>query len=1286
MAKKTSPSISVGQEKGRLTKPGRLPIKFSKVFNPYDKASYSETEKDIEKSFSEIEPVATIQNKVMDSNGLFYDSTTDAITVYRINGDVAVLQVNINRAYSKKSYMAFAYYDKELLDENNMFKSEEQYKTEYQMWHFGGISKKDMKPNEDWLVVPREIFKNINDYVYLCVCTETSQGEPVVKGIHFPKDRLFFYDLPIATSIYSGQQLKDSKILLGKVLKYVRSRKEKDVASNKPPMIVLRNRYRVYSGEFKWLEGDKKIMIEGAAEFESRSLKDYKFCFHGKVYDCPEIEIESNKLYIYRKTPEARKRDITAFVWQSGNEDDEVKKSYLGGGTGSEHPYNKYSYIMDCLSSHTMYRSMVSLTKFTASNAARYAVKTLAKQPKGSRCFSIDGNNLVFLMGGAIFKIEHMIVHTPKVDDKPRDLIGSELDFVDGLYAINGSHLFFDNPVNYKNGSKDKATFYIKDVLGIKSGSNGCEAIKKLLTSLFAQIKQYGVELDYVYCDIEGPWNDARGLLSRRFNDKYFRPKSLDRTEFYNTVVLNELMGRNEIWEDMRRRGLDLSVKQLYDVCIAKDDQDNPYSFYGLNPTSYANRRNPNIWDAVMKGYGNDLFYHYVMQPVLDNNPEAKCSVFAHDNAKGYVNHASRFETYLGGTVNLHPDMYSCRAIYGGISGLYYKKLCMDNWKMFPNKRTLFSDFVGSINALRSPLVSSQSKDLKNGKFNVFFSSFNIWVNSYMDDTQKDEKADVIQQIKAGGNLKKRLEVYYKEFLYHMFLCCPDRAIAYFQVERKAIKDNGTINNGGSYYYPFGNGQDLNIEEYYSDSYIKLQEILEELNDLIKGNVRETTVKSLAIETEPYVISGVKLNDRKLWRVTLNEPVGPIKNGIDVVINTSNGKKIKFAKKNKVIKDEYGLWVDTPLNVEPEIISMADYYESNPAFVSQIDYGLIPVITDSKDYGTKISSEFKQFALFNVANILRFARPKTYTVFGETPEFMTWSMKFKVNRIETVSTLLLWRPNELLDLYLSGSQDDPEGLNVRTEKATETVKIVDGKEKTYRKTKPSKIGEEKLVVGGCYELRKYVALMNGLTGTQLEGMVRYELWKLTGNGDKHLVFDDERCFENKISKDAYAYQTYMDLLYRITDVISVEEFKVFLSQQHEKLELFRESDGVNIGRVNNNVDAYEALPVETRRNDTLVGKLSWVNATDEDVEYTISYKMNGKTQKIDSQFSKIRVKANSEGCIMIPLPVLKRDTTHVEIVCEKPVKNNVLQQGQTSFFVNYYNQHRIKAVSVDIIP
>jgi hypothetical protein len=1283
MAKKETLSNSAGQEKARSAKIGRpLPIKFPEVFNPYDKDSYLKEGKKGEDYFSILKPVATIQNKLFDSSGMFYDSKTDSISVYKIYGDVAVLQVNINRDYSNKSYMAFAYYDKELLDENTMFRSEEQYKTENQMWHFGAIAKKDMNSKEDWLVVPREIFKNINDYVYLCVCTEKNQGEPVVKGISFPTDRLFFYDLPVATSVYEGQQLKDSKIILGKVMRYVRSRKSAELGKASIKLLRMRKKYRVYSGEFKWLEGDKKILIEGTSEFENRSIKDYKFCCNGKLYNCPKIELN-----IYKKTPEVRKRDIAAFVWQSGNEDDEVKKSYFGGGTGSEHPYNKYSYIMDCLSSHTMYRSMVSLTKFTASNAARYAVRTLAKQPKGNRCFSIDGNNLVFLMGGALFKIEHMITHTPIVNDKHRNLDGNELDFADGLYAINGSHLFFDNPVNYEKNGKDKATYYIKDVLGIKPGSNGCEAIKKLLTSLFDEIKQYGIELDYVYCDIEGPWNDARALLSRRFNEKYFVPKSMERKEFYNTVVLNELMGRNEIWEDMRHRGLDISVIPLSDICVANDNQDNPYSFYGLNQTSYVNRRNPNIWDAVMKGYGNDLFYHYVMQPVLNNNPKAKCSVFAHDNAKGYVNHASRFETYLGGTVNLHPDLYSCEAIYGGISGEYYKKLCMDNWKMFPNRRTLFSDFVGSINALRSPLVSSQSNDQKNGKFNVFFSSFNIWVNNYIDNTQEDEKADVIQQIKTGGNLKKRLEVYYKEFLYHVFLCCPDRAIAYFQVERKAIKDNGTVNNGGSYFFPFGNGQNLDsFKEYYSDSYSKLQEILEELNGLVKGNVCETMVKSLATETEPYVISGVKLNDRKLWRVTMNEPVDPIDNGIDVVINTSNGKKIKFAKKQKVIVGEYGLWVETPLNVEPEIISIADYYESNPAFVSQIDYGLIPVITDSNDYGAKIRSEFKQFALVNVTNILRFARPKTYTVFGETPEFMAWSMKFKVNRVETASTILLWRPNELLDLYLSGSQDNLEGLNVRTEKATEIVRIIDGEEKTIRKTKPSKIGKEKLVVGGCYELRKYVALMNGLSGTQLEGMVRYELWKLTGNGDKHLVFDDERCFENKILKDAYAYQTYMELLYPITDVISIEEFKVFLSQQHEKLELFRESDGVNIGRVNNKVDAYKALPVETRRNDTLVGKFSWVNATNEDVEYTISYKMNGKTQKIDSQFSKIRVKANSEGCIMIPLPVLKRDTTHVEIVCEKPVKNNVLQQGQTSFFVNYYNQHRIKAVSVDIIP
>ena len=1341
------------------------------IFDPYDRNNYDEEQ--IENGFLPINPVLTIQDKLIRSNGLFGDhhgnATDDSIYVYEISGDYAVLQLEISK-YTKNrvkdEYMAFAFYDKSLLGADEKFGSIEDYKTVYQMWHFGSIKRKDMMSKKDWITVPREIFSNVNDHVYLCICTEKGQGAPVVKGVKFPNDRLFFYDLPVATSVYEGQKLKDSRILLGKVMDCC-------FISQDPELKTLQSCYRDCLGVYEWLDEEQEIVVDDELEFECRSTEDYEFVYNGKRFGCPAIELN-----IYKKSPNERQKDITAFVWQSGNDDDEVKKSYLESEPGCPHPYNKYSYIMDCLSSHTMYRSMVSLTKFTTYNAARYAVRTLAKQPKGNRCFSIDGNNLVFLMGGALFKIETIVTNAYVEegilsDEEFNKKFKKDFEMIEDLYAFNGSHLFFDNPVKEVKVKQAEADYYMKDVLGIKPNSqetpnptspnNGCDAIKSLLTSLFAEIKRYGVELDYVYCDIEGPWNDIRALSARRFNATYvyrYPEDELDRIKghvilentdkksgklkkYFDRIVITDLQKREELWKDMQHRGFSLSEKTLGDLVLASDLQDNKESLYGLSRylLTYERRRDPNIWDAVMKGYENKLYYQYVIKPVLESYPQAKCSVYGHAKAQGYINHAKRFETYLGGSVQQYPEVYSCGALYGNVSGEYYKKLCMDNWKMFPNKRDFFSYFVGNINLVRNLLLSSQTKELKNGKFNAFIGSFNMWVNGYLTNDDFVDKIRDLNKLKTDEEeIIEKLQLYYNEFMFHVFLCCPDKVNAYFYVEKKAINDQGRTDDGGSYYFPFG---DPNVtqthKDYYIDSYSKLQAVLEELNGLVEGNPCVTKVKTLAIETDPFVVSGVEFADKTLWRITLNEyltpdTVKPYNEGL--TINTSTGKQIMFAEGVRLVgngdaesSNQYGLWVETPATIQPTIISTANYYESNPAFVKRpVMYNDLQV--EIANYPNDMAREMRRFVenelpekyieemvnkkvndkikeehlnlseeqlralkesirqeVINgliaenkkkrvdnlefaiVKNFLRYKLPTTYTVFGETPVLFTWSMKFKVNKVEDVYTKLLFRSNESFDFVLSGGNN---GLEVWTEKKSEQPVL----------------GNEKLVVGECYELRKYVALVNDVTSVLLSGKARFELWRLTNDGNKHLVLGDNADFKYENPDRYYVYQTYMDVLHPITDVIAIEEFKAFISQQHEKLELFRESDGVNIGRVNKQVDSYRDLPVETASSDTLIGKLSWLNATDKPVEYNISYKLDGITQPIDNDFATINVEAYSEGYVLIPLPPLKDSTKNAELTCEKQkiTVPDIIGGVETSFFVDHHNRNSIKTVSVDIVP
>lgn len=1410
-----------------------------KIFNPYDKNSY-QGEDTLDSKFEELKPVEVIKDRLIRSDGLFDDQyntpTTDAIYIYQINWDIAVLRLGVDpytftgQNRRKNDYKAFAFYDKaicpyddpEQWKENADNKRVNEPRTMYQMWHFGAINREDVDSKKDWIKIPREIFSDTQDYVYLAVCTDAQQGAPKLEAIRFPQDRYFFYDLPVATSVYHGQHLNDSRILLGLVMSYEPLRANLRLKQASPE-----TGFKPCKMEYHWVNGEKTVTVENEQQvFEKKTMTstDYYLTYKHAVFEGTDID-----LYIYKKSPDERKKDLTAFVWQSGNEDDAVKKEYLmpifKRIPGAQllkpsvlpHPYNAYSYIMDCLSSHTMYSSMVSLTKFTSENAARYAVRTLAHQPEGNRCFSVDGNNLVFLIGGALFMVDFILTGAYSEN---RALEEAEYELIQALYAINGNHLFYDSAVNYDSNTFPEAQYYLEQVLGIKNRQNGCIAISKLLTDLFAEIANYGVKLDYVYSDIEWLWNDARTLVSRRFTDRYIgsypeaelnklhenvigmRENASKRLKFYDRVVIGDVMKRDGIWAEMLRRGFKLSEKTIDAISVAQDVPDKRYSLYGIQDgeKSYEIRRAPNIWDAVMRGYVNEVFYQYVIRPIRASHPDAKCSVFSQDLAKGYTNHAKRFETYLGGTVYLNPDVYSCGAAYGEPPEEYYKKLCMDNWRMFPNKRTFYSHFVGNINQIRRLLVSSQSAEHKNGKFNAFIGSFNMWVNDYLNNDDLVEQVKDLKSLRNDQKFLNKLEQYYKEFLYHTFLCCPDRVNAYFEVERSAIRKQKTTDNGGTYYFPFGDVDNLiSYKKYFQDSYYRLQKVLEELNTIIGGNECETVVTNLATGNDQCVISGVKFSNIILWRITAKDYLGAdcvsgdmlrkrdlilLRRG-ELIIKVSDTRSIIYrngriyrplprerktanetmsAQLQKLISDNImqevkeipktcGLWVVTPVGIVPKLKSSSNYYELNSAYCKKSSHprGLIGEVEDnvtnleskmrdfiekdmtdyiegkasqafytaleaSKQSGKELSEKeqdelmeskrqaekkavleeimakklnVREWYFGNDPDCLKLTGYDTNTVFGKSPDVHTSSIIFKVNKEPTTFIRMLSFTN--LVEFIFGARPNK---GIKTEPLSVSIWGKENKEQRL----PSLLNKGKtlLKVGSRYELLCYIFLDSCVYDETVNANYRYEVWTLTEEGIRDKLIN---VFTHKV-ETSNPYRTgffspYWEVLYRNRqneelfdwDTITIEEYKIYNTQQHEKLELFRERDGVNIGRINKDVDAYRDMPVETKRSDTLVGKLSWLNATDRDVEYELVYSMNGVKQQLSTSTHKVG--PNSEGSIIIPLPALKNDTTVVRLECRKAEihEKDLNKEGKSpAFFLDYYNQHRVKSVEVKIVP
>ena len=1270
------------------------------VFDPYNIKSYCTPGKSskllLEKNFINVQPESVLHGYRMNSNGLFEacPGADAAVYVYRVPGHVAVLKLSEYKeaAGAKDEYKAFAFFDKELddylekiADDNKgnscKINDNEIFKTEYLCWHYGTIFNNEMNSEEDWIVVPREIFTDVDDYVYLCICA-SDKNKPELNKILFPKDCLFFYDLPVATSVYEGQKLGNSKIILGRVMAYLP--KTKGI-----PLSLCG--YKECKGKFEWKNKTEVVKAGVNKTVKITQRNDYNYIISGKKISCPSIE-----LYVYKKKPADRQKDITAFVWHSGNEDDIVKKEYLGDDS-----YNKYSYIQDCLSSDTMYHSYVSLTRLTGENAARYAVRSLAHQPEGNRCFSIDSNHLVYLMGGALKRVFDLLANINK--ENKLDILRQ----VDMLYEINQSKLFYDSPVSYGvdildrleipnvemfdrpnididlRGKEDmqevlsfpltgvqnkrillkpepkyiqkwrqafeKAKYYMHDVLGIDEGGNGCAALKSVLTSVFKDIDSLGVKVDYVFCDIEGIRCDAQMLKIRLKKNEYKEWRKVSDDLVFYKELCKELEGTE--WEkELRRRGYDIKSDELKHVAWVrevaspeninieyisssnenaeefvsdeteqpsdgkKDDKRidiNSLADYGLNKSGgegyerFEQRRLHNVWDAVMKGYENGLFREYVFTPVLERNEKTVCSAYLHSAGKGYINYADMFETYLGGDVKLPEGMYSCRSLYGDYISRGFKKLSMDNWKMYPNHVTAYSFFIGHINRLRATMLASEHK------FTVFVTGHEPWIYELMpkyDDYIKDEK------VKKGiGSIIEETRLYHQELLYHVFLSRPQKVIAYYDME----KSRRERENGNNRYYYTDDTKDES--SYFTKSYSLLQKVLEEMNHIVKGKEYIPLENEMIAETNPFVISGIQVGEYNYWRVTLNE-ITTSNRYISVkqdVVRINISGKIIFFDGGTILKDsniqngkQCGCWVRTLKSVRPKVGTIDNYYEKNAAYEIMKDQGVC-----QDDLELEINKTEKS------EKVLRFGLYKNYTVFGVSPKYHALSVRFKITDIKS---------EEDTRLLYSSAFNNEEGKSIE-------VNYKEGILQFCCEGKPEKLQENSV-----YELKLYAYCADYST-LKLAGRVKYELWSVSDKGTKNEIYKtpEYQFVYNRDDCNNYLCSA-IELLTNVDSSVKVLDFKIYLSGLHTKLEVFRESDGVNIAVVNKNNEYYKELPVETRSDDTLTGKFSWLNATDKEEKYLIVWSQVTLSAKrrvnIEKELCIIKVRANSEGSKLIALP------------------------------------------------
>lgn len=1245
------------------------------IVNPYD----------FRRLFRELKPVGVIEGYTLASNGKLSNDANFKIVVYQVFANFAALK------FLPNEIKGFAYYTDNVIlrmiktgvgsDNINIYHpvdylgsklgTTEDADFQYYCHNFGSciFSRTEKVDIQDKYVIPREIFKDINDYAYLFVCAK-KEADVSITHSSFPEDQPFFWDTPVATSLFVGQQLEKSDILLGsvKVIKKVSvlSKKQRYIEKN----IVC---------SYKWDNG-KKVVWDGKNLIKQRvkticAVSSEKATCSVKINNVLYSASLTLKVFVYQKYRKVNENDITAFVWCSGNEDDIVKKSYLRNGMSCQTAYNKYPFILDSLSLNTIYHSYASLTHVSEENAARYVVRYIAQQPKGQRSVSVEGY-LVYLMGGALCWIGDELARNKRDDDEDKDVAenilgdyssvennsGSSSDDkwnniivprIDAMFDINDSKLFFDSPVNYKDSKNltehyKFAKNYLQNVLGIKGGDSGCSRLKELLEALFKEIGRLGLSVDYVYCDIEKLYNDAWMLKVLRFDNHYIKTKNIAQATIYQDIWDKIIEGKlhPEIYSQMKSLGFynegrgvqigeQLSVgatnaekekwNVLYDIYKVLENEE----YYGIaNGKLYERRRNLNIWDVVMKNYMNKMFYENVVNPVQQTFKDAKCSCYGHTFAKGYINHADKWETYLGGSLMLGEDMYSSISLYGDYYSKDFRKLSMDNWQILPSVSP-FSFFVDYVNKVRASFLSSPHHH-----FNVFISSWNIWAyelneelhffknNNINGEDQEEKEKNNILYLKA--------QAYHEELLNHMFLLNPDKAIAYFNLEPKR-----RMNDAEDY---------IAIDEktYFTESYNKLHDILKKLNEIFSGNKVIPQTQTLAVETEPYVLLCAEVNNKWIWRLTVKEEIAP-EIGPSTASFIVGGRKITFNNVKKCTPEQgFGFWIETQKDVKPHIESVDEnYYYNHPAceYEKENTHNPDRIIFggDNLKYLKHHKSDTEENDRDYTA--LQYYDYRNYTLFGEVPAKHTMGIQFEVGKIQNECELLqISFLRSVKAVILPDTQNDSFVLKIKSPQMEESICV----KKRVR-----------------YKLALCVETHPTVEDEKFNADVQYTISEVSNGEFVKPTTITLPTVSFKLSKGQQFFASslkifkYNDML--VDEIpIALKDFRLYFSGHQEKVELFREDNGLNITRVNKGIAAFadnDSL-LKEEYNDTIVAKVSWLNAEKEPITYVLDISVGkiegGNVYPIDGRVLNhyigeednlyFEVAPESEGYILVMLP------------------------------------------------
>ncbi len=1107
-----------------------------------------------------------------------------------------------------------------------------------------------------------------NDKTY-CIAV-SSKITPTVQAITYKTEgELYFDEDPVAEAIFDGDKLYESRIMCEKVVDdglvikkgFFLWNDEKKIVHSHGNDYVLREAV-YFKPERRELAGLDRVQF-------FRDPKNYRISkkreFIKRLQGCKIVGKCNICVPVF---PKIDKR-FGSYVW-SKNVDSDVetieknidlrKDPYNNENLLKYNSHHLYSKLFDGFSLNVLFPDFKSFAETSPADAARIIARNLLRMPKGRRYISIDnGDVLKSLMLGPIYLAD-------KVDDKNNGQARLEKDYlcsmvyfddedsnkgkeVSGDVICGDGYFFYDAPIHLDNPKiknvpedikeKYKALLNLlyrnpnvhKDGHDINENISSCEAMRNFLDKIFKAVKTYGVEIDYVFCDFEVFRNTANDLRiqhrllstdsvvaesSSALYDRVVSPDAdevLSKNDEQKKKQSNEdekqkkaLFRKNNMWNALwaslkRRKDKEISdgyrdifnkLKKRGYVITDSDNRlasvaiSNVFQYGYLFAPNYAARRNVNIWDQVVLEYIAGLVDKFMMEPIRTYSRRMRCSLNAAEEHKGFVHNTEIFERYLGGNVRLPPAMYSAPNIYMSKSQGIHKR-SMDNWIALPDDDSPFANLVGTVNNMRSAVLSNGKKKV----WPIVASSY-YWVwktftsqksmASIFDENGKikldaENLASVCNEEK-NAQFAARSHKYYREMLIHSWLCNPENMSAYLH-----FHDHGfSVTKTDHYVFkPSDDGLTASFgqiyqEEFNQNAYKCIQSVVSEIQTITKKYPMKPLVSTLASETNPFLLTGVRIGRIRLYRFTVNDNVDvdflpseplPFKpfsfklnNILRLPVSKLRDLEFVLGEKKVLFRDALlldccmskgrlskngpkGFWIAMPWFVAPKITTDYRFYQNNPSF----DVNIGEVDTNDRVMGRLFTKS---------SGVTQLKWPGIVSVFGECArkQKMMTCVHFDSNDEEKTVLGVKFKPKGRFD--------------------TEKEYVF---ERSFDLDSPRD-------ANGCV----YAPLVSN---------------KCVILGSLKVCYEDHPSPDGVVRELDKPLET-LDICCGSSD--SVSWYKSYIQGMNFRVDVFRESDGVNISRVNRACnEAYANLPVDTSCDDFLRLRVSWLNATEHLQHYKV---------------------------------------------------------------------------------